>query len=90
MIPGPGDVPNALTDARDIGIFTAKIIADPRTLNRSVLAYDEVLTYNQIYDLMEKLSGEKTVRNYVSAPPAPPPPKKKASPSYAYNNISWG
>jgi hypothetical protein len=58
-IPGDGNVPIALTDCRDIGTYTAKIITDPRTLNKSVLAYTEVLTYNQILETARKLSGEK-------------------------------
>ena len=67
-IAGDGNVPFALTDLRDVGKYVARIIADPRTLNRMVFAYNEVLTHNQLYDLQEKLSGEKLDRRYVSAP----------------------
>lgn len=67
-IAGDGNVPFALTDLRDVGKYVARIISDPRTLNRMVLAYNEVLTHNQMYDLMEKLSGEKLDRRYVSTP----------------------
>lgn len=56
----------AFTDLRDIGKYVAKILADPRTLNRSVLAYTEVSTINQAYDLIEEMSGEEAPRNYVS------------------------
>lgn len=65
-IPGDGNVPIAFTDLRDIGKHAARILADPRTLNHSVLAYTEVSTVNQAYDLMDELSGEKTPRKYVS------------------------
>lgn len=61
-----GNVPVALTDLRDVGPYTARIISDPRTLNRMVFAYNEVLTFNQMYDIAEKVSGEKLHRKYVS------------------------
>ncbi|KAI8723030.1 NmrA domain-containing protein [Fusarium sp. LHS14.1] len=60
-----GNVPVAFTDLRDVGPYTARIISDPRTLNRMVFAYNEVLTFNQVYDIAEKLSGEKLHRKYV-------------------------
>ena len=63
---GGGNVPSALIDMRDIGHYVAKIIVDERTLNRMVFAYNTVITQNQIYDLMEEISGEKLERNYVS------------------------
>lgn len=65
VIPGDGNVPVAFTSLPDIGIYVAKIIADPRTLNKKVLACTDVLTMNQAYDIMDELSGEKTVRQYV-------------------------
>lgn len=46
-IAGDGDVPFALTDLRDVGRYVARIIADPRTLNRMVFAYNEVFTHSQ-------------------------------------------
>ncbi|CAI0655028.1 unnamed protein product [Colletotrichum noveboracense] len=66
-IAGDGNVPFALTDSRDIGVYVGRIISDPRTLNRMVFAYTEVVTHNQIYDLLEGLSNEKLERRYVSA-----------------------
>ncbi|GJC82938.1 isoflavone reductase-like protein [Colletotrichum liriopes] len=66
-IAGDGNVPIALTDSRDIGRYVARIISDPRTLNRMVFSYTEVVTHNQIYDLLEGLSGEKLERRYVPA-----------------------
>ncbi|OHW97634.1 isoflavone reductase family protein [Colletotrichum incanum] len=66
-IAADGNVPLALTDSRDIGRYVARIISDPRTLNRMVFAYTEVLTHNQVYDLLEGLSGEKLERRYVPA-----------------------
>lgn len=64
-IVGDGNKPTALTDLRDIGRYVAKIIVDDRTLNKMVFAYNTVMTQNQIYDLMEKVSGDEVVRNYV-------------------------
>ncbi|KAM0429539.1 hypothetical protein ACHAQK_011026 [Fusarium lateritium] len=66
-IAGDGNVPFSLTDVRDVGSYVARIIADPRTLNRMVFAYNEVWTQNQVYDLLERLSGEKLERKYVPA-----------------------
>lgn len=43
----------------------ARIVADPRTLNNSVFAYNEVSTENEVFELVERLSGEKVERKYV-------------------------
>ncbi|KAJ9255217.1 hypothetical protein DTO195F2_6292 [Paecilomyces variotii] len=64
---GDGNTPSALTDLRDIGHYVAKIISDERTLNKMVFAYDVVLTQNEIYDMLEKISGEQIERKHVSA-----------------------
>lgn len=60
-----GDAPNILTDLRDIGRFVARIIADERTLNKYVYTWGDVLTENEIFSIVEELSGEKIARNYV-------------------------
>lgn len=65
FIPGDGMVPVAYTGLSDVGVYVAKIVADPRTLNKKVFVYTEVLTGNQVADLMDELSGEKSIRNYV-------------------------
>lgn len=65
-IAGDGNAPSALTDMRDVGNYTARIIRDPRTLNKMVLVYGEVLSQNQVFDLLENLSGEQLERHYVS------------------------
>lgn len=61
-----GNVPIALADIGDIGRYVAKVIADPRTLNKRVFVYNEIYTQNQVYNLVEKLSGEKIQQSYVS------------------------
>lgn len=45
----------------------AAIIADPRTLNRKVLAYSDLRTAHELYDTVERISGEKVERKYVSS-----------------------
>ncbi|CAJ2513572.1 Uu.00g016910.m01.CDS01 [Anthostomella pinea] len=64
---GDGTVPNALTDIRDIGWRVARIIADPRTINKKVFAYTEVLSMNQCADTLDEVSGEKSVWTELSA-----------------------
>lgn len=64
-IGGSGDIPSARTDCRDVGIYVARIITDPRTLNQKVFAYTELRTQHELYDAVEKISGEKLERKYV-------------------------
>jgi nucleoside-diphosphate-sugar epimerase len=66
---GDGDVPSALTDVRDVGFYAAKIIADPRTLNKRVFAFTETKTQNQIFALVEKVTGEKPEATRVRSTP---------------------
>ncbi|KAJ7165838.1 hypothetical protein C8R46DRAFT_1096354 [Mycena filopes] len=56
-----------LTDLRDIGLLVALIIKNARTLNKFVVAWGEVLSENEIFNTMEELSGERIVREYISA-----------------------
>lgn len=63
---GDGTVPSAMTDLADVGRYVAKIVADPRTLNKMVFAYSELLTQKQVWDTVEKVSGEKVERKYRS------------------------
>ena len=62
---GDGNAPSAITDLRDIGRYVARIILDPRTFNKMVFAYNELLTQEQIFDLLEKLSGENVEKQRV-------------------------
>lgn len=63
---GDGNVPSAMMDMDDIGIYVAKIIADPRTLNKKVLAYSEVLTQNEVWATVADITGEEPLRRTVS------------------------
>lgn len=60
-----GNTPSALTDLRDIGKYIARIIVDERTIDKYVLAYNEVWTPNQVYEMLERLSGEKPEKHPV-------------------------
>ena len=62
-----GDAPNLLVDLRDIGRFVARIIKDPRTLNKRVFMWSDELSQNEIYAISEEMSGEKIKRDSVSA-----------------------
>jgi hypothetical protein len=62
---GDGKAPSARTHIKDIGRYVAKVIADPRTLNKSVFTYSEVLTSNEVFNIVERLSGEDLERKYV-------------------------
>lgn len=66
-IPGDGNMPSARTDLRDVGKYVARAIKDERTLNAMVFVYNEMWTSNKIYDLLEKLAGEKIPRKYARA-----------------------
>lgn len=63
---GGGKVPSALTHTRDIGTFVARIIADERTLNRPVFCYGTVMTQEQVWDAVERVSGDTLERVHVS------------------------
>jgi hypothetical protein len=62
---GNGKMKNLVIDIRDIGKFVARIVDDERALNKYVYCWGEILTENQIYDVMEEVSGEKLSRVYV-------------------------
>jgi hypothetical protein len=59
-------VKTAFTDLVDVGRYVARIIADPRTLNKQVFAYGEVATQNVVYKTVERWTAEKVERKYMS------------------------
>ncbi|KAL8383193.1 hypothetical protein RB595_006787 [Gaeumannomyces hyphopodioides] len=63
-IVGDGNVPTAFAYFNSLGPAMAKIVADPRTINKYVHLYDEVFTQNQAVDVLEELSREKVERVY--------------------------
>ncbi|KAK2035998.1 hypothetical protein LZ31DRAFT_636164 [Colletotrichum somersetense] len=58
--------PPAMID-QDIGRYVARIIADPRRLNRSVFAYGEVTTQNAIWAEVEAATGKAVPQKSFSA-----------------------
>jgi len=55
---GTGNVKSGFTGLRDVGRFLARILADPRTLNRYVFCWSEELTQNEIMALAREVSGK--------------------------------
>jgi hypothetical protein len=64
-MPGDGNVVSAFTDARDVGKFVVETIIDRRTINKSVFCYSEMMSMNQVYDVLDRVSGRRFDRNYV-------------------------
>ncbi|KAJ5920452.1 hypothetical protein N7516_011310 [Penicillium verrucosum] len=64
-IVGDGNQKFGLIDQTDIGKYVAQIITDPRTINKHVFAYTEVLSMNEIWDTMAIVSGEEPVKDHV-------------------------
>lgn len=73
---GTGDKISAVINLDHIGTYVARIIADPRTLNKWVFVYEEEVTLSEIFELAGRAAGEKfrenaevvsTVSSYPSA-----------------------
>ena len=71
----PCTAPVLLTDLNSIGTFVARIVADPRTLNRRVVVWEDERPMSAAWDVGAEASGEPEVMNKlkiaVSAPPSP-------------------
>ncbi len=69
-IAGEGESRNLLTDRDRIGVYVARIVADPRTLNKSVIVWEDEVKRRDALELGERLSREgdklKAQRIYVS------------------------
>ncbi|OJD30594.1 isoflavone reductase family protein [Diplodia corticola] len=63
---GDGEQPTIISDLRDLGRWTARIIEDERTLNKYVFTCSDVLSENQISTIVEEMAGEKPERKQVS------------------------
>ncbi|KAK1226672.1 hypothetical protein PQX77_010351 [Marasmius sp. AFHP31] len=55
---GPGNVKASWTALERVGDFVARIITDPRTLNKTVHTWDGEFTLDEAYALASKLTGE--------------------------------
>ncbi|KAH9858863.1 NAD-P-binding protein [Lenzites betulinus] len=71
MLHGTGTQKFLVTDLADIGVYVARILADPRTLNQAVIVWEDEVTELQVHEIGERESGEaealKAKRIYVSA-----------------------
>ncbi|KAJ0347319.1 hypothetical protein KNSL1_006528 [Colletotrichum chrysophilum] len=68
FVPGDGEAVCSMIDSRDVGRYVARIVQDPRTLNKQVLASNFAPKLNELFGLMEEISGEKIKKTYVSEP----------------------
>ena len=72
----PGDARVLLADMNGMGVFVARIVADPRTLNRKVVIWDDERPVSAAHAAGERLSGEggamremrRTVRGPLRSP----------------------
>ncbi|KAH9856818.1 NAD-P-binding protein [Lenzites betulinus] len=56
---GTGKQSYLLTNREHIGMFVARIIADPRTLNKAVIVWEDEVAEEDAHALGERLSGEE-------------------------------
>ncbi|KAH7185033.1 uncharacterized protein B0J16DRAFT_124048 [Fusarium flagelliforme] len=63
---GGGNNPSALTNLNDIGKYVAVIISDPRTINKRVFANTETKSQQEVFELVEKITGEKPERTEMT------------------------
>lgn len=65
LVHGDGERRTVIGDLRDIGRWTARILDDERTLNKYVLAWSDSLSDNEIFSIVEEVTGEKLERQKV-------------------------
>lgn len=65
LIPGDGNMKTQVVDPEHVGTFIARILADPRTINRRVMASDAAMSFNEMFDTAEAVTGENIERKYV-------------------------
>ncbi|EHA51696.1 isoflavone reductase [Pyricularia oryzae 70-15] len=63
---GDGETPSAMIDKDDVGRYVARIITDPRTLNRSVFAYGEVTSQKTILAELKAATGREVPWHSIS------------------------
>ncbi|KAF2027043.1 NAD(P)-binding protein [Setomelanomma holmii] len=62
---GDGTAKILLTDLRDIGRFVARVVRDPRTLDKKVFTWSDELSQLECFSIVEKLTGETIERTQV-------------------------
>ena len=55
---GDGKAKALVTDRDHIGTFVARIVADPRTLNKAVIVWEDEVSQKDAHEMGEELSGE--------------------------------
>ena len=55
---GAGDKPNLLINPKHIGDWVVRIIADLRTLNQSVIVWDDEISLARALEIADRVSGE--------------------------------
>ena len=58
MVYGTGETRNLLTNLNHIGTWVAKIIADPRTLNQSVIIWEDEVLQKDAHEIGARVSGD--------------------------------
>ena len=56
--PAGGAARNLLTNLHHIGTWVARILADPRTLNKQVIVWEDEVTQKDAHELGVRLSGD--------------------------------
>ncbi len=68
---GTGESRNLLTNLHHIGTYVARIITDPRTLNKWVIVWEDEVVQKDAHEIGERVSGDgdalREKRIYVSA-----------------------
>ncbi|KAI0706022.1 NAD-P-binding protein [Cerioporus squamosus] len=67
---GTGEARNLLTNLHHIGTWVARIIVDPRTLNKAVIVWEDEVQQKDAHEIGERVSGDGDVlrekRIYIS------------------------
>ncbi|CAH0019296.1 unnamed protein product [Clonostachys rhizophaga] len=67
LVPGDGTIKTHVIDNEDVGRLVARIITDPRTINKRVMASGTALSFDDMFAIAEELTGEKPEPRNVSA-----------------------
>ncbi|KAF4871422.1 Isoflavone reductase-like protein TP7 [Colletotrichum siamense] len=67
LVPGDGTMKTYVIDNEDVGRFVARIIVDSRTVNKRVMAAGASMSFNEMFAIAEKLTGDTVTRKHVSA-----------------------
>ncbi|KAF3801953.1 hypothetical protein GCG54_00015176 [Colletotrichum gloeosporioides] len=67
LVPGDGNMKSYVIDNEDVGKFVTRIIVDPRTVNKRVMAAGASMSFNEMFAIAEELTGEIVTRKHVSA-----------------------